>query len=69
MTSSEAVGITPFVLPPQGDSDEQQYGSAVVGAQPLHRATSVTSTASVGTIESFGSADSSTPLNRDAARR
>jgi len=69
MTSSEAVGITPFVLPPKESSDEQQSVFVSVRSQSLHRTASVASVSSAGTIESVNSTDSSTPLNRGAARR
>ncbi|EKM56553.1 uncharacterized protein PHACADRAFT_253748 [Phanerochaete carnosa HHB-10118-sp] len=69
MASSEAAGITPFVLPPKESSDEQQSASASARVQTLRRTPSMASTSSAGTIESVTSTDSSAPLNRGAVRR
>lgn len=69
MTSPEAVGVTPFVLPPKESSDEQQSASVPARAQTFHRTPSMATTSSAGTVESVNSTDSFTPLNRGAVRR
>ena len=59
-SSSEAMGITPFVLPPPDPSDQQEAKTTRSGPPSLYRSTSVAST---GTVDSQSSVDSRTPLN------
>lgn len=62
MTSSEAVGITPFVLPPPSDQSEVKPMRS--GPSSIYRSASVSS---MGTVNSLSSVDSHTPLNVNKA--